>query len=46
MPIRSNGSTWEVVQGLEISEFAQSKIDASNAELLSERETVEGLGIL
>lgn len=46
MPIRSNGRECEVVPGLDLNPYSQKMIDASNAELKSERETVEGLGIL
>lgn len=46
MPIRSNGTSWEIVEGLSVDAYSQTQIDASNAELTSERETVEGLGIL
>lgn len=46
MPVRTNGTDWEVVEGLEINPYSREKIDATNAELRSERQTVEGLGIL
>lgn len=46
MPIRSDGTAWSVVEGLEIDAYSQAQIDFSNAELTSERDTVEGLGIL
>lgn len=36
-PIRSNGKTWEVVQGLPINEFSKAKIDATINELKEER---------
>lgn len=45
-PIRSNGTDWEIVEGLELSDHAKEKIGASVAELVSERDTVKGLGIL
>lgn len=38
--------SWEIVQGLEIDEYSQGKIDASVAELLSERDAVEKLGLI
>ncbi len=41
----SNGS-WEVVQGLEISEFSQGRIDASIDELKGERDTVADLSLI
>jgi len=34
------------VQGLEVGEFAQGKIDATVAELEGEREAVRGLGLV
>lgn len=40
LPIRSNGTNWEVVQGVSLSEYAQEKIAASNQELLDEQKTV------
>jgi len=45
-PVRSNGGTWEIVQGLEINEFSRGKIDASVAELVGERDAVKGLGLI
>ncbi len=43
MPIRTDGSTWEVVQGVELDEFSRAKIEASVAELVSERAAVADL---
>jgi malate dehydrogenase len=45
-PCRSVGGRWEVVQGLEVSEFSRGKIDASVAELVEERDAVRGLGLI
>lgn len=42
-PIRSNGSSWEIVSGLPMSDFAQGKIDATNKELAEEREMVKAM---
>lgn len=42
-PIRSNGKTVEIVQGVPVSAFAQSKIDATIAELKDERSMVSDL---
>lgn len=42
-PIRSNGSDYEIVQGLSINEFSQSKIDATIAELNEEKSLVADL---
>jgi malate dehydrogenase len=43
--ICTNGE-WEIVQGLDPGEFSRSKIDASVAELVSERDTVKDLGLI
>ena len=45
-PCISEGGEWKVVQGLEIDEFSRSKIDASVAELVEERDAVRELGLL
>jgi malate dehydrogenase len=42
-PIRSNGSKWEIVQGVEINEFSRAKIDASVNELKEEKAMVADL---
>lgn len=42
-PIRSNGKTWEIVQGVPLNEFSRSKIDASVKELNEERTMVSDL---
>lgn len=43
-PLRSTGKgDWEIVEGLELSEFAVEKAKASEAELLSERDAVQDL---
>ena len=45
-PVRLSGGTYEVVEGLEIGEFAQSKIDITVNELKEEREAVKGSGLI
>ena len=45
-PVTCANGEYTIVQGLEISEFSQAKIDASNAELVTERDTVKGLGLI
>lgn len=45
-PVRSIDGEWRIVEGLEISEWAQARIDASVAELVEEREAVRALGML
>ncbi len=42
-PIRTDGTTWEIVQGLSVNEFAQSKIDLTVSELKEERDAVAAL---
>jgi malate dehydrogenase len=42
-PVRSNGPTWEVVEGLDHGNFAKAKIQATTDELLAEREDVRSL---
>ncbi len=37
---------YTIVQGLDIDDFSRAKIDASNDELVAERDTVAGLGLL
>jgi malate dehydrogenase len=45
-PCTCANGTYTIVQGLEIDEFSRTKIDASANELVSERDTVGGLGLL
>jgi malate dehydrogenase len=45
-PVRSVDGEWQIVEGLEISDWARARIDASVAELVEERETVRDLGLL
>jgi malate dehydrogenase len=42
-PIRSNGSSWEIVPGVPVNEFSRGKIDATVNELREERELVKSL---
>jgi len=42
-PIRTNGKSWEIVQGLPINDFSKSKIDATINELKEERSMVSDL---
>ena len=35
-----------IVQGLEIDDFSRGRIDATAAELVAERDTVAGLGLI
>jgi malate dehydrogenase len=44
MPIRTQADgSWEIVQGVPVSEFSQSKIDTTINELLEERDAVKHL---
>jgi malate dehydrogenase len=45
-PVTISNGRWEIVQGLDINEFSQAKIDATVVELESERSTVEELGLI
>jgi malate dehydrogenase len=45
-PARSVNGSWQIVQGLEIDEFSRTRIDASVAELVGEREAVSELGLI
>ena len=42
-PIRSDGSKWQVVQGLRLTDFSKSRIAATEAELKEERALVSEL---
>lgn len=45
-PVTTSNGDWEIVQGLEINEFSQARIDASAKELAEERDAVKGLGLI
>ncbi len=45
-PTRCEDGEWSIVQGLELHEFSRARVDASVAELESEREMVRGLGLV
>ncbi|MDT7743572.1 MAG: malate dehydrogenase [Actinomycetota bacterium] len=45
-PVTASNGKWEIVQGLEISDFSRERIDASVAELAEEREAVKKLGLV
>lgn len=42
-PVRSDGSSWSIVEGLEHDAFAQERIKITTDELVAEREDVKGL---
>ena len=45
-PIRSNGSKWEIVEGVSVNEFSQGRINATVNELKEERDAVKELGLI
>jgi malate dehydrogenase len=46
VPVRVSGGDYEVVEGLEVDDFARSKIDITVGELREEREAVQKLGLV
>ena len=42
-PVKATSSGWEIVQGLELDAFSREKLDASVAELQSEKDVVQDL---
>jgi malate dehydrogenase len=46
VPVRCSGGDYQVVEGLEVGEFAQSKLDITVGELRDEREAVQKLGLV
>jgi malate dehydrogenase len=45
-PVRTSGGSYEIVEGLEVGDFAQSKIDITVDELKGERDSVRELGLI
>ncbi len=45
-PVTAEGGEWRIVEGLELSDWARARIDASVAELVEERDAVRALGLL
>ncbi|MDQ0644077.1 malate dehydrogenase [Microbacterium murale] len=45
-PVRAVDGEWQIVEGLELDEWARARVDASVAELVEEREAVRSLGVL
>jgi malate dehydrogenase len=45
-PVTCSGGSYEVVQGLELNEFSQSRLDVTVKELKDERETVKRLDLI
>ena len=42
-PLRSNGESYEIVQGVELNDFAQGKLDITRKELEEERDAVKSM---
>ena len=45
-PLRFSGGSFEIVEGQEVGDFAQAKIDATVKELEEERDAVKALGLV
>ena len=45
-PVTCSGGEISIVQGLDIDDFSRGRIDATAAELVAERDTVSGLGLI
>jgi malate dehydrogenase len=45
-PCRCSGGEWEIVQGLEVPDFSQERIDRTVDELKEERDAVQKLGLV
>ena len=45
-PATTAGGDWSIVGGLDIDEYSRARIDASAAELVSERDAVKELGLI
>jgi malate dehydrogenase len=45
-PVTTSAGSWEIVQGLEIDDFSRSRMDATAAELIEERDAVTELGLI
>lgn len=45
-PVTSDGTQYSIVEGLELDDRARTRIDASVAELVAERDAVRALGVL
>ncbi|OUZ07869.1 malate dehydrogenase [Aeromicrobium sp. PE09-221] len=45
-PVTCSGGEWSIVQGLDINDFSRSRMEATAAELLEERDAVRSLGLI
>ncbi len=45
-PVRSDGTSWAVVEGIEHDDWAQEKLRVTTEELVDERKEIESLGLI
>ena len=45
-PVTTTNGDWAIVQGLEIDDFSRTRMDATAAELVEERDAVKDLGLI
>jgi malate dehydrogenase len=45
-PVRCSDGNYEIVENLEVGEFARSKLDITVNELKEERDAIKGLGLI
>jgi malate dehydrogenase len=45
-PVKVSNGEWEIVQGLDVPDFSQARIDKTVEELVGERDAVSGLGLI
>jgi malate dehydrogenase len=45
-PVTTEDGTWSIVQGLDVNDFSRTKMDATAAELVEERDAVRELGLI
>ncbi len=45
-PVTTKDGEWQIVQGLDIDDFSRSRMDATAAELVEERDAVRELGLI
>lgn len=45
-PVRAVSGEWQIVEGLDLDDWARARVDASIAELIEERDAVRALGAL
>jgi malate dehydrogenase len=45
-PVTCSGGEWSIVQGLDVDAFSRARIDATAAELVEERDAVQGMGLI